>query len=229
MKILAIGSHPDDIEIFMFGFLSACLQRGDDICLAIATDGSLGGEVPGLELAKIRLVEAEKGLKHLGQPIFLNFKDGNLSNELDAPKKIKELINDNKPDLIVTHSPEDYHPDHRTLYKYVRNAVGFTCPVLLSDTLMGVNFIPEYYVDITKFFSLKKTAILSHKSQNPRRFFEATQILNRFRSAQCNAPEDHYAEAYRFEKTFPFSDIRNMLPSPPTYKPYYKNLKGALL
>ena len=94
---------------------------------------------------------------------------------------------------------------------------------------MGVNFVPEYYVDITKFFSLKKTAILSHKSQNPRRFFEATQILNRFRSAQCNAPEDHYAEAYRFEKTFPFSDIRNMLPSPPTYKPYYKNLKGALL
>ena len=41
MKILAIGAHPDDIEIFMYGCLSACKARGDDIALAVAT--SKGG------------------------------------------------------------------------------------------------------------------------------------------------------------------------------------------
>jgi N-acetylglucosamine malate deacetylase 1 len=229
MKILAIGSHPDDIEIFMFGFLSACLQRGDDICLCVATDGSLGGENPGLELTKIRSIEAEKGLKHLGQPIFLNFKDGNLNDEIGALKKIKELINDSKPDLIVTHAPEDYHPDHRTLSEYVKSVVGFKCPLIYADTLLGVNFIPEIYIDITKYFNLKKKAILCHKSQNPKKFFEAVEIMNRYRAAQCNAPRQNYAEAFRFEKTFPFSDIRNLLPAPPPYRPFYKKLKNALI
>ena len=229
MKILAIGSHPDDIEIFMFGFLSACLQRGDQICLAIATDGSMGGVYPGLKLAKKRKLEAQDGLKYLGKPIFLNFQDGSLHDEKMAPKVIKEIVNDNRPDLIVTHAPEDYHPDHRTLSKYVSNAAGFNCPILLSDTLMGVKFKPDYYVDITPFFQLKSDAILAHKSQNPIKFLEATKILNRFRSAQCNQPEGHYAEAYRYEKRFPFSDIRHMLPLSPIYKPYYQNIEGALI
>ena len=63
MKILAIGAHPDDIEIFMYGFLCACLNRGDHIFTAIATDGSLGGENPGKELAIKRKNEAKIGLK----------------------------------------------------------------------------------------------------------------------------------------------------------------------
>ena len=45
MKILAIGAHPDDIEIFMYGFLSVCLKRGDEIYTMIATDGSAGNVV----------------------------------------------------------------------------------------------------------------------------------------------------------------------------------------
>ena len=44
MKILAIGAHPDDIEIFMYGFLSICKENGHSISLTIATDGSLGGK-----------------------------------------------------------------------------------------------------------------------------------------------------------------------------------------
>ena len=46
MKILAIGAHPDDIEIFMYGFLSVCLKRGDEIYTMIATDGSAGKILP---------------------------------------------------------------------------------------------------------------------------------------------------------------------------------------
>ena len=44
MKILAIGAHPDDIEIFMFGFLSCCKEMGHKISAIVATDGSLGGD-----------------------------------------------------------------------------------------------------------------------------------------------------------------------------------------
>lgn len=229
MKILAIGAHPDDIEIFMFGFLCTCLDRGDDIFISIATDGSLGGKYPGPMLAEERMQETSQALIKFGKPIFLNFLDGSLNTHPNAQIKITKLIHNIMPDLILTHAPEDYHPDHRALSEYVKNAAGFQCPILFSDTLMGVNFIPEYYVDITPYFRLKQEAILTHYSQNPKRFLEATKILNRFRSAQCNAPNGHYAEAYRYEKTFPFSDIRDLLPPAPKYQPYYKNLKGALI
>ena len=43
MRILALGAHPDDVEIFMFGLMAACRRRGDDLAVAIATDGEAGG------------------------------------------------------------------------------------------------------------------------------------------------------------------------------------------
>ena len=55
MKILAIGAHPDDIEIFMYGLLSVYRKQGDDIFLIIATDGGQGsaGKIPNKNLIKI--------------------------------------------------------------------------------------------------------------------------------------------------------------------------------
>ena len=92
---------------------------------------------------------------------------------------------------------------------------GFSCPVLYADTLMGVGFTPEFYVDITPYFAAKRQAILAHHSQSPNRFVEAATLQNRFRAAQCNAPDGHYAEAYRAAARFPFADIRAILPPPP--------------
>ena len=51
MKIVGIGAHPDDVEIFFYGFLAACKARGDDISIGVATDGAAGGDNPGAELA----------------------------------------------------------------------------------------------------------------------------------------------------------------------------------
>ena len=86
---------------------------------------------------------------------------------------------------------------------------------------MGVGFVPDYYVDITNWQAEKRGAILAHTSQMPERFADGAALLNRFRAAQCNAPEGHYAEAYRSAVRFPFSDIRAMIPPPPPYRPYY--------
>ena len=53
------------------------------------------------------------------------------------------------------------------LSKMVSIAVSHYIPVMYCDTLMGLNFNPDYYVDITKYFKLKVKAILEHKSQKP--------------------------------------------------------------
>ena len=106
---------------------------------------------------------------------------------------------------------------------------GHYIPVLNCDTLLGINFIPNYFIDITNFFDLKKNAILKHKSQKPSRFVELAKLMNRYRAAQCNAPNGCYAEAYSFDASFPFSDIRNILPPSPKLRSFHiSDVKGFL-
>ena len=230
MKILAIGAHPDDIEIFMYGMLSACKARGDDIALAVVTDGAAGTVLSGSDgLAAQRVTETTEGLADLGVPQLLDLPDGKLAGAAEADARIAALIKGAAPDLIVTHAPEDYHPDHRALSKNVTDAAGFICPVLFADTLMGVGFIPDFYVDITPFIEAKMSAIGAHHSQQPEKFADATRLHNRFRAAQCNAPDGQYAEAYRFQPRFPFGDIRALIPSAPPVRAFYEAGSNTLL
>ena len=221
MKILAIGAHPDDLEIFFYGTLAACVARGDEVRVAVATDGAAGGSSPGNILAKKRSKETIKGLEKIGKPYLLNFSDGMLASEDDARRIITELVNEFKPDAIFTHDPEDYHPDHRALSRFVQDAAGFKCPLFFSDTLMGINFVPEFYVDITSYFKEKTDAIMAHSSQNPERFAACAKLQNRFRAGQCNAPEGNYAEAFRIFRRFPFAHAGEILPASPPFRPFY--------
>ena len=225
MRVLAIGAHPDDLEIFCFGLLSACKARGDELHLAIATDGAAGvieGKAMGSRLAEIRHAETTAGLASLAIPVMLDLPDGSLVTAADGLARISAHIHRTAPDLIITHAPEDYHPDHRALSQFVSASAGFTCPVLYAEPLMGVGFQPDFYVDITPYFEKKKHAILVHHSQQPEKFLNAAALMNRYRAAQCNAPEGCYAETYRMDARFPFTDIRAMIPPPPPYRPFYQ-------
>ncbi len=229
MKILAIGAHPDDIEIYMFGLLLVYLNQGHDVYPLIATDGSLGTVTIKKNLKNIRKKETETALKKFKNTIFIDEKDGSLSSSNSIINKLKKNISSISPDIIITHSSSDYHPDHRALAKYVKESAGFHCPVIYADTLMGVNFNPNIYIDISQHIEEKLSAIMCHQSQNPEKFVHTTKLLNNFRAGQCNGKVDGYAEAYFFESIFPFSDIRNLLPQAPmTYK-YYQNVPGSFL
>ena len=229
MKVLGIGAHPDDIEIFMYGLLSIYKKEGHPVFTMIATDGAKGVVLKGEKLAQKRANEAINGLKKLSLPIFLNLPDGELGGALEHRKIIKENILKIMPDLIITHSENDYHADHKSLSLITKGVVSHYIPILHCDTLMGINFNPNYYVDITDHYNLKKEAILKHKTQSPQRFVDLFELMNSYRAAQCNSPKGRYAEAYSFVPSFPFPDIREILPSPIKLRPFYiKNQHGFL-
>ena len=229
MKILAIGAHPDDIEIFMFGFLCSCQQMGYNISTVIATDGSLGGNNDDNKLIENRRKESQDGLNKLGIPLFLNLPDGSLGNESIHTTIIKNSIQKVNPDLVVTHYYRDYHSDHVNLSKIVKTVVGHYTPILYCDTMMGINFLPNYYVDVTQFMNDKINSISCHKTQKPERFINLAKLMNSYRSAQCNAPKGRYAEAFFFEPSFPFSDIRKIIPESPKIFPFnIENINGFL-
>ena len=221
MKILAIGAHPDDIEIFMFGLLTLFKERGDEVYLMIATDGSLGGANKGELLKNKRKLETIAALNNLSSPVFLNIPDGELGDDPQHKKVIKENILKIMPDLIITHSQNDYHADHRSLSLLVSSSISHYIPIIYCDTLMGINFQPNYYVDITDIFTRKKEAILNHYSQDPQRFVDLFILMNSYRAAQCNSPKGCFAEGYSFTPSFPFSDIREILPPSPKLRSFY--------
>ncbi len=229
MRIIAIGAHPDDIEIFMLGLMARFRNEGNEIHFLVATDGSLGGLESKARLKKIRAEETRSALKNYGKLHLLGLPDGSLGDKESHKNILKKRINDLKPDLVVTHYKKDYHSDHRALSVLITNIIGHYVPIIFCDTLMGINFIPNYYVDISEFFQMKKDAIMKHESQNPNRFVELAKLMNGYRAAQCNAPKGFFAEAYLFDRSFPFADISNILPSSLDLRPFHiKNVNGFL-
>ncbi|WP_105383042.1 PIG-L deacetylase family protein [Neorhizobium alkalisoli] len=220
MKVLALGAHPDDIEIFMFGALAAWKVMGADLIIAIATDGAKGGAGDPVELARTRRKEAQTAADLLSADLrFLDFPDGALVADSALDAALKALIDDVLPDIVITHGGNDYHGDHRALSEAVALAASFTAPVIYADTLQGVGSEPFFYVDISEHFALKAQAIRCHVSQDPERFVLAAGAHNAFRAGQCNAPAGAYAEAYSFKPIYPFVDIRAMLPPAPAVRP----------
>ena len=226
--ITAIGAHPDDIEIFMYGLLAACRARGDTLTLIIASDGGAGHDADReakspAALAKKRAQETRRALAPLATPLLLGLADGQLTSDTNAQPAMTQALADTPCDLVITHDANDYHPDHRALAQLVATAIGFRCPLVYADTLMGVGFTPQFYVDITPHMSAKEAAIMAHTSQDPKRFVAATRLHNQFRAAQMNAPLGQFAECYRTPDTarFPFADVRAILPPPPPSRPFY--------
>ncbi|TPN89730.1 PIG-L family deacetylase [Mesorhizobium sp. CU2] len=220
MKVLALGAHPDDIEIFMFGTLAAYAALGAELTFAIATDGAKGGKGDPVALARTRRQEASAAASLLGvEPRFLDFPDGELIADAALISALKALIGEVKPDLVITHAPYDYHGDHRALSDGVRIAASFAVPVLHADTLGGTGFSPTHYVEISPHWDIKAQAIRAHRSQGPEHYVERARLQNEFRAGQCNGVSGALAEAFRFEPTFPFADIRALLPPAPPVRP----------
>nr|WP_240335455.1 PIG-L deacetylase family protein [Pseudotabrizicola algicola] len=216
---MAIGAHPDDLEIFAFGSLSAWAAMGAELVLAIATDGARGGTPPGPALKARRAAETTAALAALGVPRFLDFPDGGLRADAALEGALQTLLDEVQPDLLLTHAPNDYHADHRALSAAATQAAGFKVPVLWMDTLNGTGFVPTHWVDVSAHWAAKEAAIRAHASQEPERFVHMANRQAAFRAGECNGLPEARAEAFRFEPRFPFADIRALLPPAPPLRP----------
>jgi LmbE family N-acetylglucosaminyl deacetylase len=212
MRILGIGAHPDDIEIYFVGLLAVAQAAGHATTWIIATDGAAGGTSDPASTKAIRRAEARAGAALFEvEPICLELADGRLSEDRGAKGLLEAEIRRLQPDLVITHAPNDYHPDHRVLSKYVADATSFRAPVLFADTMLGLDFTPSIYVDISEHMERKRQAIALHASQPVARYTEIVETWNRFRGLQSGKPSCRYAEAFRFEPRFPFGGINDLL------------------
>ena len=182
MRILAIGAHPDDIELQCAGTLALYKRQGHEVFMAVATNGDMGNfDVPPAELAAIREAEFKAACAVIGaEPIWMGFPDEKLENTLANRLAFVDLIRSADPDLVITHGPDDYHPDHRYTHQLVWDALPLAgvgslatahpatarqVTLYFMDNVGGIGFQPTEFVDITETIEAKKAALAKHASQ----------------------------------------------------------------
>lgn len=185
MRILCIGAHPDDCEIGFGGTAAKLADLGHSVKFLAMTNGDAGHHIhPAEKIAAIRKHEAEEGAARLGiaEGEVLPNRDGELLPTLDARREAIRQIRRWQADMVLTHRPWDYHPDHRYTSQIVQDSaylvgVPRICPetpALYRNPLFlymedgfhrPAPFTPEIAVDIDGAWCRKLDALDAHASQ----------------------------------------------------------------
>ncbi|MDX1945740.1 MAG: PIG-L family deacetylase [Pirellulaceae bacterium] len=135
LRIVVFGAHPDDAEYKAGGTAAKWARLGHHVKLVSVTNGDIGHwQMAGGPLAQRRTAEAAACAKKLGVTSqVLDIHDGELVPSLENRRLITRIIREWKADIVISHRPWDYHPDHRYVGVLVQDAafmvtVPFICP-----------------------------------------------------------------------------------------------------
>lgn len=176
VDILAIGVHPDDVELSCSGTIAKHIKLGKKVGMLDLTRGELGTRGS----AELRTKEANEAAKILGASFRtqLNFKDGFFENNEEHLRQVIEEIRKHQPEIILCNAVSDRHPDHGRSAKLVDDAC-FYSGLIKIDTkglpawrpkavyhYIQDQFIhPDFVIDITEFIDVKHKAIMAFSSQ----------------------------------------------------------------
>lgn len=181
IDILAIGVHPDDIELCAAGTILKHLELGYRVALCDLTQGELGTRGSG----PLRLVEAENAKNILGIEYRenLGMADGFFQQNEENTRKIIEVIRKYQPEIVLANAISDRHPDHGRASKLISDACFYSgLPKIQTITSVGDqqaawrpkavyhyiqdrNLKADFVVDITPYMEQKLATILAYSSQ----------------------------------------------------------------
>ncbi len=173
-RILAVGAHPDDIELGCGGTLAKFVDSGHEVHALVMTHGSTGSDEP------TRSAEANAGSQFLGLTgvTVMDFPDGVLP-EYGKPMidAIEALLLRLNPDIVLTHSAHDRHQDHHAVHLATVRAARAHPAVLGYESPSATDeFTPRFYVDIDQYVDAKARSVRIHHSQRDRSYVSAEQV-----------------------------------------------------
>jgi LmbE family N-acetylglucosaminyl deacetylase len=162
LRLLIIGAHPDDADYAAGGTAALYRQAGHVVKMVSVTNGAAGHHLPpGAEMARRRRAEAAAAGAVIGAAYETwDHPDGDLLPTLENRALVIRLIRSFKPDLVLTHRPNDYHPDHRYTSLLVQDSAYLvTVPAVVPDTphLMRDPVIAYLPDDFQKPYPLEPT------------------------------------------------------------------------
>jgi LmbE family N-acetylglucosaminyl deacetylase len=234
VRVLAVGAHPDDLEILCGGTLARFVAEGHDVVMCHATRGDRGSFVhTSEEIAAIREREARRAAEVAGaEHATLGLSDAEVNaGDPDQRRRVADLVREARPHLIITHYPQDYMSDHNEISKLVFDCSfhatlplyqtalphhSLVAPIYYMDTVMGIGFQPTDYVDVSGTIETKVAMLEAHESQltwlrdhDGVDIVEQMRTTTRFRGQQCGVA---YAEGFVPCLTWLRGTTRRLLP-----------------
>jgi LmbE family N-acetylglucosaminyl deacetylase len=195
--VLAVGAHPDDIELGSGGAIYKAVQAGARVIALYMTRGGKTTDTA------VRMRESTEAMHVLGvQEIhFENFPDTEIPDSFETINCLEQYAIKYQPDIVLTHSINDTHQDHRRIGWLAMAAFRNIPKILAFETprVRPAAFLPNYFVNITGCVDKKWEALRCHVSQNEKRYlaYESTVHLSSFRGSQAGVAA---AEAFEVVK-----------------------------
>ena len=198
-QILAIGAHPDDIELGCGGTLRKHVLNGDEVHYVIASLGEKSGDSD----KRRDEVMAAAELMGVRDVSFLNLPDTMIMHDGITVSLLDECIEKIDPDIVYVHSPRDYHQDHANIAKSalsasrrMRNSIFF-----YETPSTTIEFRPVAYSDISSVFEHKLKCVEQYVSQNDKEYMEKEAIvgLAKLRGRTMGV---EFAEAFEVARLF---------------------------
>ena len=193
--VLAVGAHPDDIELGCGGLLLKLKASGARVHGLTLTCGEKGTDRHGQ-----REVETRKAAEFLGLDghWVLDFPDTGLQERIPVLKEVIESkIKELGATMVLTHTDVDVHGDHRAVFAATREAARSVPTVLCYEDVSTTDqFTPNFYVDITHYIDDHLRACAFHRTQDHRAYMDPQVIQGRaaHRGMQIGV---HFAMAFR--------------------------------
>ncbi|MGE5403305.1 MAG: PIG-L deacetylase family protein [Candidatus Doudnabacteria bacterium] len=190
--LLVIGAHPDDVELMAGGVIGRATSQKADVYSMVISDGGQNGDI------EVRHKELKKASKILGikEVKTCGLKDGEVPHNLETVKMVEKYIKDVNPSVIITHTDEDTHQDHKNVCHISLSAARFQPTiVLLGETPSSYFHDNLVYFNITDSIDRKVKALSMYNSQirNGPVSIENIKTLAAFRG---NRVQVKYAEAF---------------------------------
>lgn len=172
-RVLAIGAHPDDVELGCAGALRAHVLAGDWVHVLTLCMGEAGGE------RSVREAESLRAAQILGVSLTMStLRDSSISEGPETISVIEEVVKRINPTVIYTHSPHDAHQDHRNVFRATvvaaRQVASLMCYQSPSAT---IEFRPTRFTEISGTLEMKLQAIATYTSQVLQRPYMAPAMI----------------------------------------------------
>jgi LmbE family N-acetylglucosaminyl deacetylase len=198
-RILVCGGHPGDPEYGCGGTIARLTSHGHDVSILYLNQG----DWPPTSV-EVRLAEAQKACEILkSRRLYAGQLNSRAIVDADHYETYRKILEQQRPDVVLTHWPLDNHRDHRACSTLTYDAwlqMGKSFSLYYYEVSNGEDtqqFSPAYYVDFSAFEPLKRTACYAHASQSPDRFYALQDSVAAFRGVESGYKR---AEAFLLQR-----------------------------